>query len=807
MSTVYHILDEPLPLSQDFRLLKDAGLEFIQDHSGTVWTNLNPSDPGITILDQVCYALTELGYCNDFPLRDILTDNKGNLELKDQFYLPERILTTSPVTIDDYRKYIIDGIEEVTNVYITPALTAGSHFSGAYNVYLQLDESDRDEKRIAEICIATGFYLNKRRNLDEFFLPPRQLVKIPGLLHGSIEIDNESNLTKVLTGISDVIRNYIFPAVNPVGYASLAANGMLTNEIFNGPLLLHGWIPTNALGEKKNRLYSFELTDIVSLVNGVSAVGGLSLEAKDGGKLPATGDSEILSVDVISSFKSGLLKIYSKGRQISDQTNIPPSAPGKSLKTNPNILFGATVNVQTELPKGSFRDIDSYYSIQNTFPEIFAVGQDAADSDAPDFRIAQSRQLKGYLTLFDQVLANQFSQLASIDEIFSFKNSMTNNTRHFGRGHHQYPVQFRVFSPTYFYQPLYEIPHIRPLLKNNESFTYSIDSEPRKAIEQKSWEQYKKNGYNAYIRGLMEFMEDEQESMERRNNILDHLLARHGESPLLMNRLIDGMLYTGDRIKGLVIFKSLYLQNLGLLSYHRQKAYNFIGATRLDRVLPKVTEKYIEELLPGDTFDFIFKSGKIDQIEKIKLQDFSNYSAFELKMALLLGMRVQYRNYISSEYEKAQENKTESIEAGMALWMIRQRKGMLFFETGLLFEFGGPETLKFRNDPAFENSVQLLLPAFIDSLNTPEFKARLDLFLESSLPVQIDCKCRFVESDDLVRLIPAFVKWHNLLVYRSPVHPYPKVHQHLHTHLLHLASRELAKLIIKINDRSNAGNQ
>lgn len=66
MSKINHIINTPLPKSQDFESLKAEGLAYIQQYGGKDWTNLNASDPGVTILEQVCYALTELGYCNDF---------------------------------------------------------------------------------------------------------------------------------------------------------------------------------------------------------------------------------------------------------------------------------------------------------------------------------------------------------------------------------------------------------------------------------------------------------------------------------------------------------------------------------------------------------------------------------------------------------------------------------------------------------------------------------------------------------------------------------------------------------------------
>ena len=53
MNTPDYILDESLPLDQDFNALKLEGLAYIQACSGSEWTNLNPSDAGVTILDQI----------------------------------------------------------------------------------------------------------------------------------------------------------------------------------------------------------------------------------------------------------------------------------------------------------------------------------------------------------------------------------------------------------------------------------------------------------------------------------------------------------------------------------------------------------------------------------------------------------------------------------------------------------------------------------------------------------------------------------------------------------------------------------
>ncbi len=49
----------------DFDFLRQEGIEHIQRLAGHRWTDYNHHEPGITILEQLCYALTDLAYRND----------------------------------------------------------------------------------------------------------------------------------------------------------------------------------------------------------------------------------------------------------------------------------------------------------------------------------------------------------------------------------------------------------------------------------------------------------------------------------------------------------------------------------------------------------------------------------------------------------------------------------------------------------------------------------------------------------------------------------------------------------------------
>ena len=225
----------------------------------------------------------------------------------------------------------------------------------------------------------------------------------------------------------------------------------------------------------------------------------------------------------------------------------------------------------------------------------------------------------------------------------------------------------------------YDIPNIKPLLKDNDIFMFSTNIEPKKVQEKKSWEDYKKDPYNPYVRGLMESMEDETTSLHRRNHILDQLLARHGESPLLINSLIEGSKYAGSRLADQVVFKSLYLQNLGLLSYYRMKAHNFLGAQKISGVTSEIPTDFITRYPGSYDHDFIFNSAWVDETEKLKEQDFINFSTAELKLSLLFGLKPLYRDFIINNISLPEPAK----QIRQHFWIIEESQGLILKELKL----------------------------------------------------------------------------------------------------------------------------
>ncbi|MBC7862880.1 MAG: hypothetical protein IAF38_07885, partial [Bacteroidia bacterium] len=95
--------------SMQFGFLRDQGISRIQQLGGRIWTNFNLDDPGVTILEALCYAITDLGYRTSYSIPDILAPDPTlpPTDIKN-FYTARQILPVCPVTFPDYRKLLID---------------------------------------------------------------------------------------------------------------------------------------------------------------------------------------------------------------------------------------------------------------------------------------------------------------------------------------------------------------------------------------------------------------------------------------------------------------------------------------------------------------------------------------------------------------------------------------------------------------------------------------------------------------------------------------------------------------------------
>ena len=69
----YILKEQKLISSEDYAFLRQEGINHIEKLASRIWTDYNTHDPGITILELLCYAITDLGYRSSYDIKDILT--------------------------------------------------------------------------------------------------------------------------------------------------------------------------------------------------------------------------------------------------------------------------------------------------------------------------------------------------------------------------------------------------------------------------------------------------------------------------------------------------------------------------------------------------------------------------------------------------------------------------------------------------------------------------------------------------------------------------------------------------------------
>jgi hypothetical protein len=115
MNAIVPLLEKnPAPdPSQDFYQLRREGIGLIQKAGSDQWTDYNVHDPGITILEALCFAITDIGYRLGWPIEDILAPaappaDPAQPYPNQAFFTAREILTVNPATTRDIRRALID---------------------------------------------------------------------------------------------------------------------------------------------------------------------------------------------------------------------------------------------------------------------------------------------------------------------------------------------------------------------------------------------------------------------------------------------------------------------------------------------------------------------------------------------------------------------------------------------------------------------------------------------------------------------------------------------------------------------------
>lgn len=203
--------DRPLYITRPegddlYTLLQRRTLDELQRLSGEVWSDYNPSDPGVTVADAVDYALTETDYKLGFALEDYLSDPDGTWQVGRYGLFPaSEVYPSAPVTADDYRKIVLARFPMVQNMAVT-----ADKKRCAYDFTLRLSPYFNDEDGIVKRIRS---FLNRHRNLCEHIgrievLHPKELT-----FSAELEILPGYNATEILVRIYWTAMQYLSGSV------------------------------------------------------------------------------------------------------------------------------------------------------------------------------------------------------------------------------------------------------------------------------------------------------------------------------------------------------------------------------------------------------------------------------------------------------------------------------------------------------------------------------------------------------------------------------------------------------------------
>lgn len=504
---------EALALGLDPAPLFELGLDRVRAYAHAQWSDHNIHDPGITVLEQVCYAITDLCYRACYPIEDLLAAAQDG-STAGHFFGPRQILPNRPLTELDYRKLLID-VRGVRNAWIfavepvyyadavegrllheDPGLPGIRRIAlrGLHGVRIEYADEFAPPEDKQAILQAAAARLQDNRGLCEDFVEIAEVQTQPFVLCAEIELAPDADPAQVHARVLLAVQRYLRPGVPRYTRDAMRA---ADPELFEGPALDHGFIDERELAAAELRSV-LRLSDIISEVMdvaGVRAVREIVLRprAQDGEAAPAESKWEI----AVEPLRRATLDA-ARSRLVFYKGSMPVPSAGalplyETLAQQAEQAYAPRPPGDAPMPAGRFRNAAAYPSLQQHFPALYGIGAAGLPPGASAVRRAQARQLQGYLLFFDQVLANAFAQLASVRALFSLDPDAAHS---------------------YFSQPVESVPGFLELYPPPPAGTAPEDE----------------SAWRGRIQALLDRLaETRDEMLARRNRFLDHLLARYAE--------------------------------------------------------------------------------------------------------------------------------------------------------------------------------------------------------------------------------------------------------------------------------------
>jgi len=411
--------------------LQRQTLAELQRLSGEVWTDYNPSDPGVTIADAANYALTETDYKLDFAPEDYLASRDGTwTEERYGLFPAGAVYPSAPVTAEDYRRAILTRFPMVENVKVIPGK------DGWYDVSLRLSPFFRNDRTVEDKV--RGF-LNRHRNLCEQFREIRTEQPVELFLHADLEIETGQDATEILVQVYRRVMQYLSGSVEIMRSASDSPQPMREDEWYDGPVKsIRAEIPVQK--DTESELY-WRLKGIPGIVS------FKTLYLKDRNGHPVTDFREGCSLHIpedfgdvtvrmgrekagtdIKGFLERLRAVYFmrgtfRMRQLMQE--MEERGAGMTGNGNPR----ETGEKQGTPYKAAYRDVYGHSPLAGDLPSCYGTSERDFVRDTPAGQKAEARNFGSYLKLFDLLMQRGLNELDGLKSLLSIDDADRNPSR------------------------------------------------------------------------------------------------------------------------------------------------------------------------------------------------------------------------------------------------------------------------------------------------------------------------------------------------------------------------------------------
>ncbi|ERE13935.1 hypothetical protein [Pseudogulbenkiania ferrooxidans] len=400
-----------LPPHQDFAALSEEAIAFITAQPGNAWTDVNPSEPGVTLLEGALAGLTDLGYRLDHQMADLLAPAGAEADWQP---LPpiDQALPTQPVSLDDLQKILTDH----------PLLSAAR---------LQPAAAGHYQLRLTPIrALSDTEQMQVRQEIWRRFQAARPL----GMLLDTITFLSEAKLklypelelaegAPVEATLAALVASWQRLLAAPPVYAAAAdclAAGQSGDEVFDGPLL--------NLGVKKiqppapTQVLSSQLIDLALAIPGIAQVSSLLLGDSDGRRVDNAWSWTVPDNHFISLDLDTLLPWWAGQLTLPKQSYDPLHRKGQRLRVNLAELrallavppLKPTSQASLPAPFGRYRRLSDFPAFSQGLPAQFGISASGLNPAATPAEQAMTLQLQAYLLLLEQQQSDQAAQLENI---------------------------------------------------------------------------------------------------------------------------------------------------------------------------------------------------------------------------------------------------------------------------------------------------------------------------------------------------------------------------------------------------------